>query len=99
MVGRVSGAGVSRPFPIAETIVIRGPSRQSVHRCAHGTRRTVRPEMSRSAAEPTGRAWTRVVPDVLCLAVLVETGLAQLAADARLLEPTPLGLGQVCVVV
>ena len=36
-----------------------------------------------SAAEPAGRAGAGVLPDVLGLAVLVEAGRAELAADAR----------------
>ena len=52
-----------------------------------------------SAAEPAARAGLRVLPDVLGLAVFVEAGRAELAADPGLLEAAPLGLRQVRVVV
>src|SRR5699024_5868926 len=49
------------------------------------------------AREPAGDGRLGVLVDVLGLGVLLETGGAQLAADARLLETAPLRLRQVGV--
>src|SRR4029078_5424900 len=57
------------------------------------------PPALRLVLEPVLHGRPQVVPDVLGLAVLVETGLAELAAHARLLVAAPLGLGDVRVVV
>ena len=54
---------------------------------------------SASASEPAAGLRIGVLPDVLRLAVLVEAARTELAADARLLEPAPLRLRQVRVVV
>src|SRR4051794_10317756 len=52
-----------------------------------------------SAVEPALGLRVDVVPDVLGLAILVETRAAELTADAGLLVAAPLGLGHVGVVV
>src|SRR4029453_7217598 len=52
-----------------------------------------------SATEPVLGAGAKVLPDVLGLAVLVQSGRAELAADAGPAEAAPLGLRQVGVVV
>ena len=66
------------------------------------TRRRLGSPRRRSDCQPPNQPLgpgRRVLPDVLGLAVLVEAGRAELAADARLLEAAPLGLRQVRVVV
>src|ERR687890_2189672 len=55
--------------------------------------------LSRLPREPALLDRPDVVPDVLGLAVLLETRLPELAPDARLLVAAPLGLGDVGVVV
>src|SRR5215218_769603 len=52
-----------------------------------------------STPEPALRCGPHVLPDVLGLAVLVQPGSAELAPDAGLLEPAPLRLWDVRVVV
>ncbi len=76
-----------------------GPRRWLAVRRSGARRRSCRRRHPGLPSEPAGRPRCRVLPDVLGLTVLVETGRAELPADPGALEAAPFCLRQVRVVV